>query len=77
MSTTWRQRAEQWRRFSDWEARRLREAPPDLGEALAWMDAAYDLARRSSPGWASGLDLEHARHIGLVRAALARMRLPS
>jgi hypothetical protein len=77
MGTTWQGRAEQWRRFSAWEDRRLRDAPPELGETLVWMAEAYDLARRASQGWGSGLDLEHTRQIGLARAALARMKLPA
>lgn len=76
MSAIWQQRAEQWRRFSAWEAARLREAPPSLEEALAWMSDAYDLAKRSDPDWGSSLDLEHVRHIQRMRAALSLMKLP-
>jgi hypothetical protein len=77
MRTAWQQRTEQWHRFAEWEARQLREAPPDLSRALAWMASAFDLARRADPGWSSALDPEHVRHIGRVRAALARMTLTS
>jgi len=77
VDSTWQRRAEQWRRFSDWEARRLHEAPTGIQDALAWMAAAHDLALRCDPGWGSGLDVEHARHIGRVRVALARMALPA
>jgi hypothetical protein len=77
MGTTWQAREAQWRRFAEWEARRLREAPIELGETLTWMGEAFDLARRSDPSWSAGLDLDHVREIGRVRAALARMRLPA
>ncbi len=77
MSTTWQQRAEQWRRFAHWEARRLREDPPELAESLRWMAAAYEVARQSSPGWVEGDPRARAAHIASVRAALARMVLPA
>jgi hypothetical protein len=74
VDTAWQLRAEQWRRFADWEAGQLRAVPSDFTRALAWMAQAHELARRHSPGWAEALDLEHVRSIGQVRAALARMR---
>jgi hypothetical protein len=74
---TWQERAEQWRRFAAWEAKWLRESPPEPGQGLAWMAEAWELARRSCPGWAEGLDLEHVRHIGHVRAALGRAGPPA
>jgi hypothetical protein len=72
---TWQDRAEQWRRFAAWEAERLRTAPQDFASVLAWFDEAWDLAKRHDPSWASRARTEeHWRHLGEVRAALARMR---
>ena len=77
MGTTWQERAEQWRRFTSWESEQERTAARDFGRTLGWMADAYELARHSSPGWAQGIDHEHVRHLGRVRVALARLRLPA
>ncbi len=75
---TWAERAEQWRRFAAWEAERLRTGPHDFGQAMTWFAEAWSLAKRCDPSWASQARAEeHWRHLGEVRAALARIRKPT
>ena len=71
----WRERQSQWRRFAQWEARLVRDRPPDLAHAVAWFASAAELAARSDPQWAS-LDRfqEHVSHLVRIRTALAMLR---
>ena len=73
---TWRDRSAQWARFSEWEEERSRNHPPDFARALSWASAAWALAQRCDPDWASEARvLEHVEHIVRVRAGLARLPL--
>ena len=72
---TWRDRQEQFRRFAAWEAEQLRSRPADFGRRLAWMAAAWEIARRFDPEWGGTESArEHWGHLRHIRAALARAR---
>lgn len=76
MDQAWRQHLEALERFNAWEAVQLRNRPPDLGAALAFLTEAWELAERL--GTPEDPAVRRERHLGdllALRAALARADL--
>ncbi len=72
----WSERKTQFERFAAWESQYLRARPTDFASQLAWMAAAWEVARRFDPEWGGPTSaLEHWDQLQRLRSALTRARL--
>lgn len=70
--------AARWHRYEEWENHQMRQAPPDYGQALAWMADAWEIASRHSRWWNCPASAEdHWEYLVEVRRRLARAQLRS
>ena len=74
MDDAWARRQNEWRRFNEWEAARLRNEPPDFQQTLRHMWEAWQLAKRTDPRWDTWESaLAHVEYLTRIRSALSRL----
>lgn len=76
MDAAWKSHLEALERFNRWETGQLRARSQDLGQALAWLSDAWEVADRYGPREDPNARRErHQRELIELRQALEKARL--